>query len=235
VTVRFVQDVTSLRTRSTVVVVLLVANIVWSVVAIGSTIAEIGLLERARNGEFVTYDEALASDRRVQAVAVGALFLAIVTMIVWLVWQHRGQRNLVGMGVRGLRFTPGWAVGWWFVPIANVWKPFQTVRELWRGSRPDAVDSSWPGERTWSTIGWWWALFLLSSISIRVSVGLDEESRIEDYIRSDRVDIVTELFSIGAAILAIAIVRAVTRRQDERIRLGPPVPPRPDLGGGWRP
>src|SRR5512133_3434057 len=62
----------------------------------------------------------------------GLVFVAAV--VVWCVWQHHAQANAVVLSGGGLRFTPGWAVGWWFIPIANLWKPFQTVRELWRAS-----------------------------------------------------------------------------------------------------
>ena len=31
-------------------------------------------------------------------------------------------------------FTPGWSVGWFFVPIMNPWKPFQAMREIWQAS-----------------------------------------------------------------------------------------------------
>ena len=64
--------------------------------------------------------------------------LAVVTGIVWLVWQHRSQSNLRRQGC-GLAFTPGWAVGWWLIPMANLWKPFQATRELHKASAGETV------------------------------------------------------------------------------------------------
>ena len=63
--------------------------------------------------------------------------------IAWCVWQHRAHANLWAFARSGLRFTPGWAVGWWFVPIASLWKPFEAVRELWKASDPGSDPLSW--------------------------------------------------------------------------------------------
>jgi hypothetical protein len=227
--------VTSLRGRANAVVVLLIANVGWSLVSIGAVLGELDILERARDGRFVSQAEALASDDRVRTATTIALVLNVVTIVGWLVWQHRGQRNLSRLGVRQLRFTPAWAVGWWFVPIANLWKPFQSVRELWRASRAGVDDATGAGERTWPVIGWWWGVWLVSNITLRLSVSMDRQATLDDYIGSDNVDLVQEALSIVAAILAIAVVRSITRRQEAKIVAGPAVPPRPDMQKGWGP
>ena len=221
--------VTSLRGRANAIVALLMANVAWSVVSIGTVLGELDILERARDGHFVSEAEALASDDRVRTVAMIGLAISVVTMVAWLVWQHRAQRNLSRLGVRQLRFTPGWSVGWWFVPIANLWKPFQSVRELWRGSKAGVDDAFWAGERTWAVIGWWWGTWLASNISLRLSVGLSREATIDDYIASDNLALFQEALSIAAAVLAIALVRSITRRQAEKVATAPVVPPRPDI------
>ncbi|HET9863637.1 MAG TPA: DUF4328 domain-containing protein, partial [Steroidobacteraceae bacterium] len=56
-------------------------------------------------------------------------------------------------------FTPGWAVGWFFIPVASLWKPYQAMRSLWQMSRhvhkPGVQDTSW-------VLPTWWALWLVS-------------------------------------------------------------------------
>ena len=47
-------------------------------------------------------------------------------------WIHRMAANtrfLVGAGK--MDYTPGWAVGWFFIPFANLWKPYQAMKEVW--------------------------------------------------------------------------------------------------------
>ena len=78
-------------------------------------------------------------------------------------------------------------------------------------------------------------MWLASNITLRLSVSMDRQATIDDYISSDNVDLVREALSIAAAILAIVVVRSITRRQSEKIDAGPAVPPRPDIQKGWRP
>lgn len=87
-----------------------------------------------RNGGLVSIAEAEANDERMGAVGIVLLASFLVAGIVWLVWQHRTHAALHRKGVRGLGFSSGWAVGWWFIPVASLWKPFQVNREAWKAS-----------------------------------------------------------------------------------------------------
>jgi hypothetical protein len=157
-----------------------------------------------------------------------------VTGIVWLLWQHRAHANLHAAGVVGLGFTPGWAVGWWFIPFANLVKPFQTVRELWKAS---AADAAWKQIRTWPVIGWWWACWAAGAIvgsAVGFVAGLRSDPvSVESLINVDRLGLVLIIPSIAATILAIRIVRSVTERQSKLPETAAesdrPPPPRPDL------
>jgi hypothetical protein len=139
---------------------------------------------------------------------------------------------------RGLAFTPGWAVGWWFVPFANLVKPFQSIRELWKAS---SADRAWPEIRTWPVIGWWWgsragAFLVAALVGLVAGVRSDDPISIESHIFLDQLGLALAVSSIASAILAILIVRSVvTRQKDLRIPVveiatPPPRPDRPRLG-----
>jgi hypothetical protein len=61
----------------------------------------------------------------------------LVSIIAVAMWIHRAHANLYEAGAEGLQFTPGWAVGWYFIPFANLFKPFQAMRELWTRSHAE--------------------------------------------------------------------------------------------------
>ena len=82
-----------------------------------------------------------------------------LTAISWVLWQYRAHANLRGLGRGHLDHRP-WAIGWWFVPIANLWMPFKVVREVWKASEPAEDPVAWIGVRTWSVLGWWWAMWI---------------------------------------------------------------------------
>jgi hypothetical protein len=208
---------------------LLTIGIVVDVVNIVVTFLEIQTLERFKT-VFVGLQEVNdAFDRsRVVGIVVAVAYLS--TILVWLIWQHRGQSNLHALAIPRLTFSPGWAVGWWLIPVANLWKPFQTVRELWKASDGD---ERWRGSPTWSVIGWWWACWVVFNILYNTTIRLygSASATVDSYIIGDRISIVGDLVSVVAAVLAISIVRSVTDRQTrlEQVVADRTVPARPDI------
>ena len=210
------------------VVALLITQILLLGAEALALLNRIRLVERAREGHFVTLAEAEQADNLVVASVVVWLVVFAVTGIVWCVWQHRAQRNAIELTHGKLEFTPGWAVGWWFVPFANLVKPFQTVRELWKASHGGYNVRV---VATWSVIGWWWGLWLGASALERFIV-LGGMKSFSDVLRHDTWEIVASGVMVVAAILAIMIVRSVVALQERAVAppvLGP-VPPMPIAG-----
>ena len=196
------------------------------------TFLEMRILERYRQGETISEWEVTRALDRSGFVGLVILLLFVGSGILWLVWQHRGHANLRAAGVDRLRFTPGWAVGWWFVPFANLVKPFQSVRELWKASDGAPL---WSQTRTWPVIGWWWAGYLVFNVldGVASAYFADDALTVDSLITGDRISMAGDLGSIATAVLAIWIVRSVTRRQ-RALTVAIPMddtftPPRPDL------
>ena len=139
-------------------------------------------------------------------------------MIAFLAWLHRTCRNLPALGADKLEFSPGWAIGCWFVPILNLFRPYQVVREAWLASNPECAGEANPGWRGGPTsplLKFWWAAFIL----MRVGDGVGRlflknhgirETRTASYILAARGAV-----CIIAGVLAILVVRAIDRRQQE--------------------
>jgi len=209
---------------------LLAIGIVADVVNIVVTFLEIQTLDRYRSSLGSLQDATDAIDRS-RAVGIVVIVVYLSTVIMWLVWQHRGQSNLHALAVERLTFSPGWAVGWWLIPIANLWKPFQTVRELWNASRGD---ETWWAVPTWPVIGWWWACWVVFNILYNTTIRFygSDSATVDTFIIGDRLSIAGDLVSIVAAILAIWIVRAVNERQARLVQVvadRTAVPLRPDV------
>src|SRR3546814_14063468 len=49
------------------------------------------------------------------------------------------------------------SVGWFFVPIANLWMPFQAMRQL---SKASAKPGDWEAADTSALLAWWWLFWL---------------------------------------------------------------------------
>ncbi|MFC7440432.1 DUF4328 domain-containing protein [Laceyella putida] len=86
------------------------------------------------------------------------------TSIVFLMWVYRIHKNLPALGVGHARMSPGWAVGWFFVPFAKLVMPYLGMKDAWYAS-----------SQRISKLGgvllknWWafWLLFQFDSRKIR--------------------------------------------------------------------
>jgi hypothetical protein len=54
--------------------------------------------------------------------------LAIAAIVVECVWQFRAASAARAMGLPAKR-SPGWGVGFWFIPVVNLWMPYQAIRD----------------------------------------------------------------------------------------------------------
>ena len=107
-----------------------------------------------------------------QALFVGSWLLVLTSIaarIAFMMWMHRAHVRLLELKPRG-RVTPAWAVGWWFVPFANLWKPFQISRDLWR--RSDA-GSQWPKASYPAWLWIWWGSVIVGSEAPQAAVRLN--------------------------------------------------------------
>ena len=82
----------------------------------------------------------------------------VASVIAVCLWVHRAHANLLAAGIEGLEFKPNMAVGWYFVPFAFWFKPFQAMRELWNASH--LANENQPARAERMLIAWWacWVL-----------------------------------------------------------------------------
>ena len=105
--------------------------------ALGRLIA-LAWQERGRVGGLVVLSAVVVA-------VVGLLDVAVLvaTGITFLMWFHRVRANLPALGVTDARWSPGWAVGWWFVPVMSLFRPYQVAAEVWQASDPAATQADW--------------------------------------------------------------------------------------------
>ena len=102
--------------------------------------------------------QANANDLRERLLNSGHLSLFLITAIVFGRWIYLAQKNLPELGARHLQFGPGWSVGVFFVPVLNLWAPYQAMADLAKASRDPRT---WQLEDTPVLILAWWILWLL--------------------------------------------------------------------------
>jgi uncharacterized protein DUF4328 len=70
--------------------------------------------------------------------------LDVTAFIILLIWQFRAAKAARALAYPARR-SPGWGVGFWFIPVVNLWLPYQAIRDCLppgHGGRP-AVLHMW--------------------------------------------------------------------------------------------
>jgi hypothetical protein len=110
-----------------------------SLISVGSKYLQLRLISDVAAGMSITTEVAEASDNRHQFIAGLQAVAYIVASILFLIWFHRAYKNLRPLGAVNLTYSPGWAVGGFFVPFLNLVRPFQVMREIWKASDPKGI------------------------------------------------------------------------------------------------
>jgi uncharacterized protein DUF4328 len=174
------------------------------------------LLDRAPFG--LTQGEWDASNARIGAAALVYLLLFAAAGIAFLRWLHLAYVNLRQLGTGFMRFTPGWAVGYWFVPILNLWRPKQVLDDLWRATdaRADEAPETWRSLPASGLVGVLWALIIVSTLFGLYARGSDSSATIAELKHHNTVFIVSQLLSLATGACLYKLVGALTQRQDAR-------------------
>ncbi|MFF5450394.1 DUF4328 domain-containing protein [Streptomyces sp. NPDC012950] len=141
-----------------------------------------------------------------------AFTLYVATGIVFIVWFHRLRKNAeVWAGdLQGRK--PGWAIGGWFIPIANLWIPRGIAADIWRASRwqPYAAD----GARELTLLNAWWTFWVADMVVGRIGDQLYKGAETaEAYTAAASWSLMGYVLDIAAAVLAILFVRRLTSMQ----------------------
>src|SRR5262249_33512857 len=96
------------------------------------------------------------------ALALDCLDLAIFlgAAIAFLTWFHRVAANLPALGIADARWSPVWAVAWWFVPLMFFFRPYQVAMDIWQASDPAATTEYWRTRPVQPLLNRWWGFFV---------------------------------------------------------------------------
>jgi hypothetical protein len=129
----------------------------------------------------------------IQFLVFGYLVSLNASYILALCWIYRVNANAHSFGSDEMTISPGWSVGWFFIPIANLVFPFRAMNEAWQASHKAAGRHATPGS---PLVGWWWGLWIVNGIAASVVYFLDAEMT---YASPER-----HFFNLAATALGVA-------------------------------
>ncbi|MGH8827681.1 MAG: DUF4328 domain-containing protein [Jiangellaceae bacterium] len=182
------------------------------------------LLRGVLDGTTLDQQAAQSVDAVVTVLNVLYLVLYLAIGVVFITWQYRHGKNARLLGQeRGL--GPGWAIGGWFIPIANYVLPAMQIFGASRHSDPEVVgvaDARGRGARI--VIPWAITLFLGSNLvftnDLAEPSGSYEDS-VRTFLAADQISAAGQVLMIAAAALAIVMVRSLSSRQEPALEARP--------------
>lgn len=173
-----------------------------------------------------TGDEDTFNDEYVGTTLGSALFVlaSLGLVVVSIIWLYRvvGNHRLLG---RRTSWSPGFAIGGWFLPPALYVIPLLILRESWKASAPTVP----PGDERWretpeSPLPYlWFVLYSLFPIGLGIagaslvfrSFGGDADDIAESIADTQGIAVAQSIVSILGAIAWALIVRGLTARHTQ--------------------
>ncbi len=205
---------------TTFVVLLLGANAFLALVATGSGWMDIEMLSKYQTpDQMIESGEWIGAGIRAVLVAIPSFIVWLLTVICFCIWAVRSSKNARSLGAQGMEVSPGWAAGWFFVPIANLFMPFKAVSEIWKASDPEAGadPTAWKNAAA-APVALWWTLWIVSGIigGISFQFGFGGTNSIEALKMSTYVQMFGSVVSMLCAFAAVSVVRGIQFRQEQK-------------------
>jgi hypothetical protein len=189
-----------------------------SVVGLSAESSYHHLAQHAAAGQYVSLQAAQSADHRVHSIALLKLGLLVLTGVVFIAWFRSAYTTVERLGVTGMRWSAGWAVGAWFLPVLSLVRPKAILNDMWRGSDP-RLPAGGPLNREKPPVlyAFWWGTWLLGSLITGVAGQAFRNARTLSALSSSTGALMfSDVLTVVSAILAIAVIYSLDSRQRRR-------------------
>jgi hypothetical protein len=179
-------------------------------VTVISMLSDFGQMSLVGSGN-ITTESAEANDARQWMIGLLHFGVFIATGIIFLKWIYRANLNCHGFGASDMKFTPGWSIGYYFIPFINLVRPYQAMKEIWKVS---SDPKNWQAQQGNALLRWWWALWLISGflgqLTFRMSMNVNSLSSLE---AATMVSIMSSIVEIPLILVAMTLVTRIIEKQ----------------------
>ncbi|MEX1006840.1 MAG: DUF4328 domain-containing protein [Acidimicrobiia bacterium] len=174
----------------------------------GNRISKISAFDNHRT--FANFNDLDDADDAVGATGSVLGFIMLAVFVVFIIYLFRASKNTELWDTSARTWTPGWAIGAWFIPLANFVIPVLVVLDIWRRTPERSANGEARTSPSTPVVVVWWVLFVIGTIGTRLDVDYDT---LGEYKTQDGIHIVGGIALAIAAVMLIRIVRDLARRQ----------------------
>lgn len=136
----------------------------------------------------------------------------ILAPIFFIMWFRRAYYN-IGQLAGPMNHSDGWVSGYWFLPLLNLYKPYQLMREMHLKTRAFLQEiSQLPTQFHLKFLGFWWAFWIIVNLVNYVSQKFWEDATTLEVIKGAFF-----FEAIGCLVNLIAVLLAINVVQTYRI------------------
>jgi hypothetical protein len=190
-------------------------QVVIATISILSGYMEYYLLSDYKNGAYTSQELAVAdgeaSDSRQQVIGIIYIINFIISGFLILKWIHRANFNSHQLGAESMEFTSGWSIGYFFIPIMTLFKPYQAMKEIWQTSHNP---KEWSMVEVSKLLPAWWTVWLINNFlgQIIFRTAGDAEG-IEPLMRLNLITQASNVLDIFLAILTFLLIVKIHEKQ----------------------
>lgn len=155
-----------IQQRWTMLWIGLASTILLELLSLIEISGELSLINRYNTGQ-IQGDFDLASIEKVGPISILASLAATFSVVAVCVWIYRIGQNIHFAGVKYLNYSPGWYVGWFFIPLVQLVLAFISTVEAYKGSmvinHPKEY-SNWKNIKVSFWMYIWYISFLISVV-----------------------------------------------------------------------
>jgi len=136
----------------------------------------------------------------------------VLSGLVFFTWVFRASDNSHGFGAKRMQYSPGWAVGSWFIPIANLVWPYQAIKEVYLVSRDP---KNWKKDNVVSIVEFWWIIRMLSVCTVIYNTMMLRGAKTQQEIMA-LLPVVLAVYALAfmRICLEITMICKIARQQD---------------------
>jgi hypothetical protein len=146
----------------------------------------------------------------------GNLGFQAIAGVFSLAWIYRVSRNAQRLARFSLPISSGWAVGWYFVPVGALWKPFEAIEQTWKAS---VAPNAWRSVPTPALLRWWWGFWLAGGAAGGLLGGLSKAG-VNNPLFTSLALIAISAIVVGQCLLFNRLVRGLSDLQTSAVDIG---------------
>ena len=149
--------------------------------------------------------------------ALAVAGVSIAALVLEIIWLYRARKNLDAFPEASPQWAPGWTIGAWFIPVANLVLPALVIADVVRNSvRPSRVRP---------VVAMIWVMAVTNVIGSCGSLIISANQRSSGDYGTGAGTWIAAVASLVSAVVEIAIIYAITEDQHARITAGMTAPP----------